>query len=146
MMATAFALPTSEPAAPAQQTFARESDRRRLTPTALKALVRLARFWSLSHEQAAALLGVSRTTWVRIVSGRWTGPLSQDQFVRASALIGIYKGLNLLFADDLAERWPKLPNRGPLFLNLSPVDAMIEGGIPLMIEVRRHVDALRGGL
>lgn len=140
------ALSAPEPLPPLQQTFADEDDRRRLTPTALKALVRLTRAWKLSQEQAAALLGVSRTTWVRIQSGRWPGPLSQDQFMRASALIGIYKGLHLLFADKLADRWPKLPNRGPLFGNVSPVDAMIEGGIPLMIDVRRHVDALRGGL
>ena len=26
------------------------------------------------------------------------------------------------------------------------IDAMIEGGIPIMLDVRRHIDALRGGL
>jgi hypothetical protein len=76
--------------------------------------------------------------------------------MRVSALIGVFKGLHLLFAQDTAEgakaddamadRWPRLRNRGPLFDNLSPVDRMIEGGIPAMIETRRHVDALRGGL
>ena len=30
--------------------------------------------------------------------------------------------------------------------NKRPIDAMIEGGIPAMLDVRRHVDALRGGL
>jgi len=33
-----------------------------------------------------------------------------------------------------------------LFLNGGPVEAMIEGGIPTMLEVRRYVDAVRGGL
>ncbi|KJB95157.1 hypothetical protein N826_07080 [Skermanella aerolata KACC 11604] len=33
------------------------------------------------------------------------------------------------------------PQYGPLFQNLSPVEAMIEGGIPFMLEVRRYVDA-----
>jgi hypothetical protein len=40
----------------------------------------------------------------------------------------------------------ELPNRGPLFGGLTPVESMIEGGIPQMLDVRRHVDALRGGL
>jgi hypothetical protein len=46
----------------------------------------------------------------------------------------------------MADRWPTLKNIGPLFGGNTPVDAMIEGGIPLMIEVRRYVDAMRGGL
>ena len=132
--------------APPRQTFAGEADRRRLTPPALKALVRLMAAWQVTKEQAAALLGMSPSTWDRIRQGRWQQSLTQDQFMRASALIGVYKGLHLLFADDLADRWPTLRNSGPLFENLTPVDAMVEGGIPQMFEVRAHVDALRGGL
>jgi hypothetical protein len=89
---------------------------------------------------------VSPSTWDRIRQGRWHQTLTQDQFMRASALIGIYKALHLLFADDLADQWPALRNKGPLFENLTPVESMIEGGIPQMLEVRAHVDALRGGL
>lgn len=132
--------------APPRQTFAGEADRRRLTPPALKALVRLTAAWHVTKEQAAALVGVSPSTWDRIRQGRWQQTLSQDQFMRASTLIGIYKALHLLFADDLAEQWPGLRNKGPLFGNLTPVESMIEGGIPQMLEVRAHVDALRGGL
>jgi hypothetical protein len=61
-------------------------------------------------------------------------------------LVGIFKGLHLLFADEMADRWVRLPNKGPLFGHAAPIDAMIEGGIPLMIEVRRYIDAVRGGL
>ena len=46
----------------------------------------------------------------------------------------------------MADCWVRLPNTGPLFAGRTPVQAMIDGGIPLMLEVRRHVDALRGGL
>ena len=67
-------------------------------------------------------------------------------FTRVSALVGIYKGLNLLFADGMADRWPRLVNRGPLFDRRTPIACMIEGGIPLMLEIRRHVDAIRGGI
>jgi hypothetical protein len=130
----------------ALQTFADEDDRRRLTGPATKAVLRLVDAWQGSNAEGAALLGVSESTWDRMKAGRWDGVLSQDQLTRASALIGVFKGLHLLFADGMADRWPKLPNRGPIFDRLSPIQAMIEGGIPRMIETRHYIDALRGGL
>ena len=128
------------------QSFAAEADRARLTRTALKAFVRLSDRWKLSNPDAAALLGVSASTWDRIKAERWDGALGQDQLTRVSAIVGIFKGLHLLFADGMADRWPQLPNRGPLFEGKSPIEAMIEGGIPRMLETRQYVDALRGGL
>ena len=128
------------------QTFADESDRARLTPAALEAVRNLAAAWKLTGDDAAALLGVSPSTWDRIRGGSWKQALSQDQLTRVSALVGIFKGLHLLFADGMADRWPRLPNAGPLFVNRDPVYAMVDGGIPVMLEVRRYVDALRGGL
>nr|WP_314073311.1 DUF2384 domain-containing protein [uncultured Roseococcus sp.] len=138
-------LPVSPPAPP-PQTFVSEAERTRLTPAALIGLRSLARAWKLTGGEAAALIGVSATTWDRIRSGAWKQAFSQDQMMRVSAMIGIFKGLHLLFADDMADRWVRLRNAGPLFQHLTPVEAMIERGIPGMIEIRRHVDALRGGL
>ncbi len=128
------------------QDFSGEDDRRRLTAVALKAFRRLAERWSLTTQESAALLGVSTSTWERIKRGSWDSQLSQDQLTRVSALVGIFKGLHLLFADDMAERWPRLANKGPLFNRASPIEAMIAGGIPHMIEIRRYVDAVRGGI
>lgn len=128
------------------QNFSTERDRKRLTTVALKAFRKLTEHWALSNPEAAALLGVSVSTWERIKRDAWDSTLSQDQLTRVSALTGIYKGLHLLFADDMAERWLRLENRGPLFNRSSPIDAMIAGGIPSMIEVRRYIDAVRGGL
>lgn len=136
----------SPEATSALQTFALEADRLRLTDVARTAVVRLVAAWRASNAEGAALLGVSPSTWDRIKAGAWDGTLSQDQMTRASALIGIYKGLHLLFADDMADRWPRLPNRAAVFDRLSPIQAMIEGGIPRMLETRHYVDALRGGL
>ncbi len=129
------------------QTFANEADRARLTGTALRAYRSLARHWKLNNSEAASLLGVSGSTWDRIKrDGRTAAALSQDQLTRISALTGIFKGLHLLFADDMADRWPGLPNQGPLFGSGTPIAAMVEGGIPTMIEIRRYIDAVRGGL
>lgn len=128
------------------QSFSDEADRTRLSAVALKAFRSLSKRWDLGNADASALLGVSASTWDRIKRGSWDHPLSQDQLTRVSALVGVFKGLHLLFADDMADRWPHLPNRGPLFQRRSPIDAMTEGGIPMMLDVRRYVDAVRGGL
>ena len=123
------------------------AERARLTPAAVDAMVRLAAIWGLSSAQVCALLGdISARTWFRMKKGEWTGALSQDALTRVSALIGIFKGLRLLFSEPLSDEWVNLPNKGPLYGGRRPLDAMIQGGIPVMLEVRRHVDALRGGL
>jgi uncharacterized protein (DUF2384 family) len=127
-------------------TFADEADRARLSPVALKAMKGIAAHWHLRGHETAALLGVSPSTWDRMAAGKWEQALSQDQLTRVSAVVGVFKGLHLLFADDMADRWARLRNKGPLFDNRTPIDTMIEGGIPAMLDVRRHVDALRGGL
>jgi hypothetical protein len=121
----------------APQGFASEAERERLTPAALEAVVNIAEVWMLADDDAAALLGVSSGTWDEIRGSRWSQSLSQDQLTRTSALIGVFKGLNLLFDQAMADRWPRLRNTGPLFQNLSPVEAMIEGGIPFMLAARR---------
>ena len=99
----------------------------------------------MSNAEAAALIGVSASSLDRIKRGN-RPMLSQDQLTRVSALVGVFKGLHLLFADDTADDWVRRPNAGPLFDRRTPIDAMIEGGIPRMLDVRRYVDAVRGGL
>jgi hypothetical protein len=118
-----------------------------LTPAAVGGAVRLAQIWRLTSAEVCALLGdVSERTWFRMKKGEWVGTLSQDTLTRISALIGIFKGLRLLFSEPLSDEWVRLPNKGLLYGGRRPLDAMIEGGIPKMLEVRRHIDALRGGL
>jgi uncharacterized protein (DUF2384 family) len=127
--------------------LADSATRARLTPAAIGGVVRLAEIWRLSNAEICALLGdVSERTWFRMKKGEWSGTLSQDMLTRISALLGIFKGLRLLFSEPLCDEWVRLPNKGPLYGGRRPLDVMIAGGIPRMIEVRRHIDALRGGL
>jgi Protein of unknown function (DUF2384) len=123
-----------------------EATRSGLTDAAVEAFVRLADIWRLTSRQASALLGESERTWFTIKSRQWTGVLSQDALTRVSATVGLYKGLHLLFSDPLADEWVRRPNSEALFGGSSPVDYMIKGGIPAMLETRGYVDALRGGL
>jgi hypothetical protein len=127
------------------QTFSAESDRARLSEVAIKAFLALMKAWALSNAEASGLLGVSASSLDRIKRG-YRPTLSQDQLTRVSALVGIYKGLHLLFSDSTSDDWVRRPNRGPLFNRQTPIQSMIEGGIPRMLDVRRYIDAVRGGL
>ena len=118
-----------------------------LSPAAIEAFVRLIDIWRVNSKQAAALLGdMSERTWFRVKSGDSREALSQDALTRVSALVGLYKGLHLLFSDPLADDWVKRPNTESLFAGRSPLQFMIEGGIPSMLLTRGYIDALRGGL
>ncbi len=132
---------------PTPPNLADAATRERLTPAAVDGVVRLSEIWRLTSAEICALLGgVSERTWFRMKKGEWPGALSQDTLTRVSALIGVFKGLRLLFSEPLSDEWVRLPNKGPLYGGRRPLDAMIEGGIPKMLEVRRYIDALRGGL
>ncbi|MDA7430148.1 MbcA/ParS/Xre antitoxin family protein [Primorskyibacter aestuariivivens] len=113
---------------------------------ALKAFGRIAEAWSLTQPEAAGLADMSVSTWKRAKKPGFSGDLTRDQMLRLSALIGLYKSLELYFSRPLARDWVKLPNQGPEFDGARPVDAMIAGGLPKILRVRSYVDALRGGM
>ena len=111
----------------------------------VKAVVRATDAWGLTNREAAALFDVPPATWSRMKAGNYRGTLDQDKVTRASLIVGIFKGLRLLFNGPLAYGWPKTANQGPGFDGKTPVRVMCEGGIPAMMRVRQHIDALRGG-
>jgi uncharacterized protein (DUF2384 family) len=123
-----------------------EHDTGSIDEVAIKALTRIFKAWRVAAPEAAKLSGVSERTWNRMKNGTWAGSLNQDQQLRASALAGLYKGLHLYFNDTLADKWVKMPNRGPLFEGRAPIDCMIEGGLPAIIKVREYIDSVRGGM
>lgn len=114
------------------------------TTTIVKALTRIARHWKLTNEEAATLAGFNARTWSRMKAGSFAGSFNQDQELRASLLVGLFKGLRLLFNGPLTYEWPKRPNQG--FGGRSPVELMVAEGIPGMMRMRRHIDGLRGGM
>lgn len=117
-----------------------------MTPTATKAFIRLAKRWRLGDVEAATLSGISLNCWTDIKAARWEGIIGQSQLIRISALVGIFSGLQCVFADDMADRWIRLANQGPLFAGRTPIAAMLEGGIPALLQIRQHIDALGNGL
>jgi hypothetical protein len=113
---------------------------------ALKAFTRIADAWSLTLREAAALADMSDSTWKRAKKPGYSGDLTRDQMLRLSALVGLYKSLELYFSEPISRDWVKLENAGPEFDGRRPLDAMIAGGLPKILRVRTYVDALRGGV
>ena len=81
----------------------------------LKAYAMIAEQWSLTPEEAAALLG----------------PDDDNRIMRISAVLGIYRGLELYFSEPLSRAWFARPSTGPLFKGSRPINTAIEGGLPL---------------
>ena len=120
-------------------------DSAEVTPVALKAFGAVIARWGLPISEAAALADMSESTWKRARKPGFTGDLTKDQMLRISAVIGIYKALELYFSEAIARQWVSLPNDGPLFGGARPVETMIEDGLPQFLRVRSYLDALRGG-
>ena len=119
--------------------------RRRLSPAAMRAFFNIVRHWQVRDEHARLLLGgVSNGTYYGWKSGA-AKQLEQDRLLRISYLIGIFKSLNILFSEALADRWVHLPNSNALFGGRTPLEYMLRGGAPAMDVVRRLLDARRGG-
>lgn len=113
---------------------------------ALKAFTRIADNWSLTVSETAKLADMSVSTWKRARKAGYSGDLTHDQMLRLSAVVGIFKSIELYFNAPVASQWIKLPNRGPEFDGRRPIDALIDGGLPKFLLVRNYLDALRGGV
>ena len=120
--------------------------RERLSPSALKAFFNIVERWGIRDEDARMLLG-----------GLSNGPyyawrkdpkrtLDTDMLTRISYLIGIFKALNILYGEKLADEWVRLANRNPIFGGRTPLAYMMSGGVPALQTVRILLDARRGGL
>jgi hypothetical protein len=126
--------------------LSRPAERERLSPSAIKAFVKIAAKWDLTEAQSRGLLGgIASSTfhaWKTEPRGK---KLDQDTLMRISLVIGIYKALNIYFGKPWADRWVTLGNSGPMFAGQPPIDYMLRQGQPGMMQLRRMLDTWRGG-
>src|SRR5581483_3730909 len=123
----------------------RKENRARLSPAAIKGLMRIAAHWRIRDEEARLLLGGMSNGSFYSLKSRSGKSLDEDQLTRVSLLIGIYKALNILYSQKLADAWMPLPNTNPMFGGDSPHNYVKKGGIPALLRVRQLLDARRGG-
>ena len=125
--------------------LSRKENRTRLSPAAIKGLLRIATRWKLRDEDTRDLLGGISSGSFYAMKNRAAKTLDTDQLTRISLLIGMYKALNILYSAKLADAWMTLPNTNLMFGGDSPLNYLKKGGIPAFVRVRQLLDARRGG-
>jgi len=112
----------------------------------LRTFFNIAEAWRLSPREAMTLLGLgSRSTFHVWKSGK-SGPLPRDTLERISYVLGIYKALQMLLpSGEAADAWIRKPNAAPLFGGTSALERLMSGNVSDLYEVRRYLDAQRGG-
>jgi len=128
----------------------------KLSPAAIRAFFRLSSHWKLRDEDARGLIGgMSNGSFYQLkrsatralgIKTLGVKTLDQDKLTRISLLVGIFKGLNILYSAKLADAWVQLPNSNPIFSGQTPLAYMLRGGLPAMLRVRQLLDARRGGV
>ena len=127
--------------------LASRDERVRLSPSALKAFFNIVERWRVRDEDARQLLGgVSNGPYYDMKKNPEGRVLDADKLLRISYLIGIFKALNILHREALADEWIRLPNTNSIFGGATPLAYMMRGGVPAMQTVRRLLDARCGGM
>ena len=119
--------------------------RARMTNGALKAFFNIMDVWQIRDADARVLLGdVSNGSYYALKKGT-DKPLDVDRLHRIAALIGIFKSLNILHDEALADVWITRPNSNRIIGGLTPLAFLKSGGLPAFETLRRLLDARRGG-
>ncbi|MDH5822558.1 DUF2384 domain-containing protein [Luteimonas sp. RD2P54] len=123
--------------------LAREEARRDLA----RILAALFEKWALPTEQQLALLGMSpesRKVLAQYRRGERALPNSRDTLDRAGYLLGIHKGLRMLFPEDPELRFGWVRRRNRLLDGRTPLEVMLEDGLVGLARIARFVDFQRG--
>lgn len=120
-----------------------------LTPleaeAAARAVVNLFTRWNLSDAEARQLLGgLSARTWARWKAGE-PGRIDRDLATRLSLLLGIHKALRYIFNRDPSRAYGWVRAENAVFGGRSALDMMLRGQLADLYDMRRYLDAERGG-
>jgi hypothetical protein len=130
--------------------FAPEN-RRRLSAPGLRSFMAIADLWGLNEEQRRLILGMpSRSTfhaWMKAAREHRDVTLDVDVLTRISAVLGIHQALGVLNAEEAdAVAWLRRPHLAPVFGGQPPLALVVSGAQDGLLQVRRFLDAARGGL
>ena len=118
-----------------------------LSRVAVKLFFGIAEEWSHTDDQRCTLAGLgTRTTlhnWRQKLAAGEPIKLGKDTLERLSYLAGIYKAVQLLFADPQQwKNWIRKPNSD--FGGASALERMLAGRVVDLVDVRRYLDGWRG--
>ena len=121
-------------------------DEDQVTKVAVEGYVQAVGAWGLTDSDAEKMLDVDHQTWVQIKNETWSGSFDREHLTRIGVIIAIYDALHSYFGNHLADRWITLPHKGETFSGRKPVEVMIEGGLPMMVETRNYVHKLQSSV
>lgn len=111
---------------------------------AIQVLDVIARAWKLNRTEATAL-GVQQTANGGNTTQRTGLRLSDDQMKRICVLYYIYVTLHQLYPqEESANQWVRSVNFNPVFGGRTPMDIMVEGGLPGMLTIRDYLVGIIG--
>jgi antitoxin Xre/MbcA/ParS-like protein len=117
-----------------------------LAGAGLRTFFHIADAWSLSADEARALLGNPPRSTYFLWKRNGEGALSRDTLERISYILGIWKALQILLPDPAAaDAWIRKPNAAPLFSGKPALERMLSGNVADLFVVRQFLDAQRGG-
>jgi Protein of unknown function (DUF2384) len=123
-----------------------KQERERLSPAAVRTFFNVMTRWNIRDEDARVLLGGMSNGPFYDMKKSPERVLDADRLTRISYLIGIFKALNILYSETLADKWVQLPNSNPIFGGQTPLAYMMKGGQSALQTVRRLLDDRRGGM
>lgn len=112
----------------------------------LRMFFKLSALWGLNQDQQITLLGLSsRSTlreWKQKSEDDTTFRVSVDALERLSLIVGIRKGVEILYPQDRWNSYMHVNNRA--FGGRSMIDVMLEGSMKSLYSAREYLDANRG--
>jgi len=106
-----------------------------------KVISKLQAWFQLDSKEMCVLLGGIPEE--RYTKGIQTGsePLSEDEAIRISCLLGIHKGLNTIFSDEKqAQTWISRPNDLEPFNGNTPKHCLLQGETQNLLKARKFID------
>ncbi|MDQ3511767.1 MAG: DUF2384 domain-containing protein [Pseudomonadota bacterium] len=103
--------------------------------------------WELNSEEQLTLLGMSpesRKVLNQYRQGERALPNTRDTLDRAGYLLGIHKGLRLLFPENPGMRYGWVKNRNQMLGGKTPLEVMLEDGLLGVARMARFIDFQRG--
>jgi len=100
-----------------------ENNRNRLSPAAVKGLLRVATHWKLRDEDTRDLLGgMFQRHFLRHERPRFENSGRRPAHPKFPFDRNLIKALNILYSPKLADAWIKLPNANSMFGGDSPLN------------------------
>lgn len=122
-------------------------------PETIAIFAQVMKRWKLQDHEAAALLGVDLKEWHQLQasaqhfqdsqapSGDNHPSLSNEQLERVGIVVHMLITLRRLLKEETANRWVRMRNTNPVFGGATPIEVMVEGGLPKMRAARDYLDA-----